>query len=44
MQTTGLNQQQATKTLNTTFSVLGKSVKGKGVAGKATLKKTAKKK
>lgn len=42
MQATGLNQTQATKTLNTTFTVLGKSVKGKGVAGKATLKRSGK--
>jgi hypothetical protein len=39
MQATGLNQQQAVKSLNTTFNVLGKSVKGAGVSGKATLKK-----
>lgn len=43
MQATGLNEQQATKSLNTTFNVLGSHVKGAGVAGKANLKSKKKK-
>lgn len=42
MQTTGMNQQQAVKSLNTTFKVLGGQVKG--VRGTATLKRTKRKK
>jgi hypothetical protein len=37
MQSTGLDQQQAVKSLNATFNVLGSQVKG--VKGKATLKR-----
>jgi hypothetical protein len=42
MQTTGMSQQDAVKSLNATFNVLGGHVKG--VSGKATLKRTTKKK
>jgi hypothetical protein len=34
MQATGLNEQQAVKSLNTTFSVLAAPVKGKGGSGR----------
>ena len=43
MQATGLTEQQATKSLNTTFNVLGSHVKGAGVQGKANLKSKKKK-
>ena len=42
MQTTGMNQQQAMRSLNTTFSVLGTSVKGSG--GKPAAKRAKRKK
>lgn len=39
VQATGLNEQQAVKTLNQTFNLLGGQVKGAGVKGKAKIKR-----
>jgi hypothetical protein len=43
MRATGLPEQEAVRTLDTTFNVLGNHVKGAGVAGKANLRSKKKK-